>query len=68
MPHLSLAQGDLARGQLAAVVEVLAALDLELEFEVRNLTIYDWVGPRYEPRERFPLLGLAEPMVGETVR
>lgn len=68
VPHLSLAQGDLAQGQLAAVVEVLAALDLELEFEVRNLTIYDWVGPRYEPRERFPLLGLAEPMVGETVR
>ncbi len=57
LPHLTLAQGDLDQADLARVLEALVALDLELDFEVRNLTIYDWVGPRYEPRERFPLLG-----------
>jgi 2'-5' RNA ligase len=59
VPHLSLAQGDLDSDGLVKVFESLAALDLELVFEVRNLTIYDWVGPRYEPRERYPLLGNA---------
>ncbi len=57
VPHLTLAQGDLAAEDLAKVFQALVTLDLELEFEVRNLTIYDWIGPRYEPRERYPLLG-----------
>lgn len=65
VPHLSLAQGDLSRDRLVKVVEFLVDQDLELEFEVRNLTIFDWVGPRYEPRERFPLLGQAEAEVAE---
>jgi hypothetical protein len=30
---------------------------LELVFEVRNLTLFDWLGPRYEPCDRFPLMG-----------
>lgn len=59
VPHLTLAQGDLEPRNLQQVFQALVALDLELTFEVRNLTIYDWVGPRYEPRERYPLLGHA---------
>ena len=57
VPHMTLAQGDLDSGDLGRVFAALVSLDLELEFEVRNITIYDWIGPRYEPRERYPLLG-----------
>ncbi len=57
IPHLTLAQFDLdAENQLQAL-GLLASLDLEMTFEVRNLTLFDWIGPRFEPRERYPLRG-----------
>lgn len=65
VPHLTLAQGDLEPEDLSKVFSALVALDLELEFEVRNITIYDWIGPRYEPRERYPLLGQVFEGAGE---
>lgn len=57
LPHLTLAQFDLTRGNHLEALKVLMDMDLQLEFEVRNLTLFDWIGPRYEPQERYPLLG-----------
>jgi 2'-5' RNA ligase len=68
VPHMTLAQGDLQPDDLARVFSALVSLDLELEFEVRNITIYDWIGPRYEPRDRYPLLGQEVDRSDETVR
>lgn len=57
IPHLTLAQFDLdAENQLQAL-RLLADQELEMAFEVRNLTLFDWIGPRYEPRERYQLRG-----------
>ncbi len=57
IPHMTLAQFDLTRENHAPALELLMELDLQLEFEVRNLTLFNWIGPRYEPQERYPLLG-----------
>jgi 2'-5' RNA ligase len=57
IPHMTLAQFDLTRDNHLPVLERLMELDLQLEFEVRNLTLFNWIGPRYEPQERYPLLG-----------
>jgi 2'-5' RNA ligase len=57
IPHLTLAQFDLTRDNHFPALKVLMELDLELTFEVRNLTLFNWIGPRYEPQERYPLLG-----------
>ena len=57
IPHVTLAQFDLTRGNYVRAMQVLAELDLHLPFEVRNLTLFNWIGPRYEPQERYPLLG-----------
>jgi 2'-5' RNA ligase len=57
IPHLTLAQFDLNRDNCAPALRLLMELDLELEFQVRNLTLFNWIGPRYEPQERYPLLG-----------
>jgi len=57
IPHLTLAQFDLTRDNHLQALQVLMELDLQLEFEVRNLTLFNWIGPRYEPQERYPLLG-----------
>jgi 2'-5' RNA ligase len=57
VPHVTLAQGEPARGSYGEAVDLLMGMDLKLSFEVRNLTLFDWVGPRYEPCDRFPLMG-----------
>lgn len=57
VPHVTLAQGDPVTGSYGEAVEYLLREDLRLTFEVRNLTLFDWIGPRYEPCERFPLMG-----------
>ena len=59
MPHLTLAQFDLRPQHLFEAVALLAEEDLSLPFEVRTLTLFDWIGPRYEPRERYALRGRA---------
>ena len=56
-PHLTLAQFDLTPERQLDAVQVLSKVDLELEFEVRNLTLFEWIGPRFEPLDRYPLLG-----------
>jgi 2'-5' RNA ligase len=57
IPHMTLAQFDLTRDNHLPALKVLMELDLQLEFQVGNLTLFDWIGPRYEPQERYPLLG-----------
>lgn len=57
IPHMTLAQFDLTRDNVLPAFQALLGLDLQLDFEVRNLTLYNWIGPRYEPQERYPLLG-----------
>lgn len=57
IPHMTMAQFDLTRDKHLQALRVLMELDLELVFEVRNLTLFNWIGPRYEPQERYPLLG-----------
>ena len=57
IPHITLAQFDLRRDNQLLALQVLMELDLQLAFEVRNLTLFNWIGPWYEPQERYPLLG-----------
>lgn len=57
VPHLTLAQDDLGWEGLPRALDLVRGMALEGAFEVRNLTLLDWIGPRYEPRERYPLLG-----------
>jgi len=57
IPHMTLAQGDLRAEQLPEALNALRDAELELRFQVRNLTIFDFIGPRFEPAERYPLLG-----------
>jgi len=64
MPHLTLAQFDLTPERQLDAIQVLSRLDLELEFEVRNLTLFEWIGPRFEPLDRYPLLGERVGQVG----
>ncbi len=63
MPHLTLAQFDLTPELQLEAVKLLSGLDLSLEFEVRNLTLFEWIGPRFEPLDRYPLLGALPPVV-----
>lgn len=57
VPHITLAQGQGTPGAYGEAVELLLKEPLHLSFEVRNLTLFDWIGPRYEPCDRFPLMG-----------
>ncbi|BDU73080.1 2'-5' RNA ligase family protein [Mesoterricola silvestris] len=57
VPHITLAQGDPVRGTYGQAVDLVLQQNLHLAFEVRNLTLFDWIGPRYEPCDRFPLTG-----------
>jgi 2'-5' RNA ligase len=59
VPHITLAQGDAGPSTYGEAVAYLLSLkaDLNIAFEVRNLTLFDWIGPRYEPCDRFPLMG-----------
>ncbi len=59
IPHITLAQGDASSGSYGQAVDLLLEEDLKLSFEVRNLTLFTWIGPRYEPCDRFPLMGRA---------
>jgi 2'-5' RNA ligase len=59
VPHITLAQGEGSKGSYGQAVDYLLARDLHIVFEVRNLTLFDWIGPRYEPCDRFPLMGRA---------
>jgi 2'-5' RNA ligase len=59
VPHITLAQGEASAGSYGEAVDLLLKEDLHLSFEVRNLTLFDWIGPRYEPCDRFPLMGRA---------
>ncbi len=63
-PHLTLAQADLTPESQLDAVRILSRLDLSLEFEVRNLTLFEWIGPRFEPLDRYPLLGERAETVG----
>lgn len=60
IPHVTLAQFDLTRDNLMPACRTLADLDLDLPFEARNLSLFNWIGPRYEPQERYPLLGSSQ--------
>ncbi len=57
VPHITLAQWDLRPDQVAAALGLCMDLDFPLEFTLRNLTLFHWIGPRFEPIERFPLRG-----------
>lgn len=57
VPHITLAQGPGAPGAYGEAVELLMKEPLRMSFEVRNLTLFEWIGPRYEPCDRFPLMG-----------
>ena len=57
VPHITLAQGQGTAATYGEAVAFLLGEHLKLPFEVRNLTLLDWIGPRYEPCERFPLMG-----------
>lgn len=57
VPHITLAQGDLTPESLPRAVSLLADLEVPLSFTLRNLTLFHWIGPRFEPIERFPLRG-----------
>jgi len=57
VPHITLAQGEATQGTYGEAVEFLLRGELKLSFEVRNLTLFEWIGPRYEPCDRFPLMG-----------
>jgi len=57
IPHMTLAQFDLTPENQIEALRVLLEVDLELVFEIRNLTLFDWIGPNYEPRERYQLRG-----------
>lgn len=61
VPHITLAQGDLTSVQVPQAMTHLLELDFPLELNLRNLTLFHWIGPRFEPIERFPLTGRAEP-------
>lgn len=57
VPHITLALGDLSPELLPRAVALLADFDVPLTFTLRNLTLFDWIGPHFEPIERFPLRG-----------
>lgn len=57
VPHVTLAQGDLRPDLVPRALELLLDLDFPFEFTLRNLTLFHWIGPRFEPIERFPLRG-----------
>lgn len=57
IPHLTLAQFDLNPQQALAAVETLQDQEPELHCLSHHLTLFDWIGPLYEPRERYRLLG-----------
>ena len=59
VPHLTLAQGEAAQGSYGGAVDLLLQEPLQMTFEVRNLTLFDWIGPRFEPCDRFPLMSRA---------
>lgn len=59
IPHLTLAQFDLNPAQALAALELLWDMDIEVEVSARNLTLFDFIGPLYEPRERYALRGRA---------
>lgn len=57
VPHITLAQGDLRPELIPAAMALLSDIDIPLEFTFKNLTLFQWIGPRFEPIERFPLMG-----------
>ena len=57
VPHITLAQGDLSPDLIPRAMAYLMDLDFPLELNLRNLTLFQWIGPRFEPIERFPLIG-----------
>jgi len=58
VPHITLAQGPASPASYGELVEHLLKEELEIRFDARNLTLFQWVGPRYEPCDRFPLMGV----------
>jgi 2'-5' RNA ligase len=57
VPHITLAQGDLRAEQVPEVMRLLGDIAFPLDFTCKNLTLFHWIGPRFEPIERFPLIG-----------
>lgn len=57
IPHVTLAQGDLKEEQVPEAVDLLKTIEFPLNFTFKNLTLFHWIGPRFEPIERFPLTG-----------
>lgn len=66
IPHLTLAQGDLTTSNLREAFQALKEHHIALEFQVRNLTLFNYIGPRYEPQERYPLLGASSPALPDS--
>lgn len=67
IPHLTLAQFDLDPPQALAAVDLMRDLDPDLECLSQHLTLFDWIGPLYEPRERYRLLGAPRLHAGATL-
>lgn len=57
VPHITLAQGDLKPEMVPEVMKLLGHIPFPLDFTFKNLTLFQWIGPRFEPIERFPLTG-----------
>lgn len=68
LPHLTLAMGDLTHSNLLEAIGILAELEAELTIEATNLTIFEWIGPCWEPRERYPLVGDLRPRGSDPAR
>lgn len=67
LPHLTLAQFDLDAAEALSAVALLRDLSPELDCACTHLTLFDWVGPLYEPRERYRLEGRRAVQAGATL-
>lgn len=57
VPHVTLAQGDLTAEQVPEAMALLGDIEFPIDLTFKNLTLFQWIGPRFEPIERFPLTG-----------
>lgn len=58
IPHMTLAQFDLGPQQALDAIGLLREQEPDLACACSHLTLFDWIGPLYEPRERYRLQGL----------
>lgn len=57
VPHITLAQGDLEPEHVPEALRRCMHLNFPIDLTLKNLTLFHWIGPRFEPIERFPLVG-----------